>query len=272
MTGLDRRSGPRGRGKIAGDALYGVLRFIARHVRGVYGAVVTYLAVSFFVGIAAVWAFAELANEVLAGSTQRLDEAVLTWVEGNRTAVLDRVALEITALGNLATVAVLVLAVSVFLWLTRHRLSVALLMTAVAGGATLSFLLKDIIDRPRPRVFEWGTQVASASFPSGHSMSAFVAYAAVAYLVGRLEPTPALRWTTWALAALIIVAVGASRVYLGVHYPSDVLGGYAAGLAWLAFVVSGLTAIRYYSRRRPEVMKDEEDLHAEEERQLGLRD
>lgn len=250
--------------------LYGFLRLIARHVQGFYGAVLTYLSFAFFVAIAAVWAFIEVTDEVLEGSTQRFDEAVLTWVEGHRTPILDHVALQITALGNVATLTVLVLSVSVFLWLTRHKISAGLLMIAVAGSALLNTLLKDLFDRPRPRVVEAGTDVMTHSFPSGHSMSAFVAYATVAYLGGRLGPTHGLRWTTWTLAALLIAAVGASRIYLGVHYPTDVLGGYIAGLAWLAFVISALRAIRYYSSRKPEVVEEEHDLHAEEERGPAL--
>ena len=254
------------------QALYSVLRFIARHVRGFYGAVLTYLSFAFFLALGAVWAFVLLAEEVLEGETQRLDEAVLTWVEGHRTDALDKVALEITALGNFATLAVLVLAASLFLWLSRHRLSVGLLMIAVAGGGVLNWLLKEQFDRPRPTVVEWGTEVVSPSFPSGHAMASAVAYATVAYLGGRLEPTRTLRWTTWAFAALLILAIGGSRVYLGVHYPSDVVAGFIAGLAWTAFAISGLTAIRYFSGRKPEVEEEEEDLHAEEEREQGLRE
>lgn len=267
----ERRTKSRGRLHVFGDALYGVLRFIARHVRGFYGAVVTYLSFAIFVGFAAVLAFARVTREVLEGSTLRFDEAVLTWVALHRTDGLDRLALEITALGNYATVAVLVLAVSIFLWLTHHRLSVGLLFVALVGGGILNTLLKELFGRPRPTVVEQVTAVSSLSFPSGHSMTAFIAYASVAYLGGRLEPTAVLRWTTWGLASLLILAIGASRIYLGVHYPSDVLGGYLAGLAWLAFVVSGLGAIRYYARRRPEVEAAERDLHAEEERERGER-
>ncbi|MBW3554755.1 MAG: phosphatase PAP2 family protein, partial [Gemmatimonadetes bacterium] len=242
----DRRSRERGPGRRAADALYAFLRFIARHVRGAYGAVLTYLSFSFFIGLGAMWGFAAIADEVLKGTTQRFDEAVLSWVATHRTEFLDQLALEVTALGNSATLAVLVLVASSFLWLTHHRLSVALLFTALAGGGLLNWLLKDIFDRPRPDVVEWGTEVASASFPSGHAMSAMIAYASVAYLGGRLEPTRLMRALTWLFAALLILGIGGSRIYLGVHYPSDVVAGFIAGLAWLAFVVSGMTALRYF--------------------------
>ncbi|NIP79485.1 MAG: phosphatase PAP2 family protein, partial [Gemmatimonadetes bacterium] len=131
---------------------------------------------------------------------------------------------------------------------------------------------KDLYARPRPTVVEWGTEVVSQSFPSGHSMAAVIAYGSVAYLGGRLEPTPALRWTTWVFAAALILAIGASRIYLGVHYPTDVLAGFVAGLAWTALAVSGLTAARYFAGRRPSVETEEKDLHAEEEREEGLRE
>lgn len=258
----DRRERHRGPAAKPADALYGLLRLIARHVRGFYGAIITYLSFSFFVGLGAVWTFAVLADEVLEGETQRFDEAVLTWVADHRTGTLDQVALEVTALGNTATLAVLILSVSTFLWLSRHRLSVALLFIALAGGGAVSFLLKDIFDRPRPSVVEWGTEVASASFPSGHAMSAMIVYGSVAYLVGRLEPTRLMRLMTLFFAALLILGIGASRIYLGVHYPSDVVAGFTAGLAWTAFVVSGITALRYFARRKPDIEREERDLDA----------
>ena len=243
----DRRRATRGRLKPLLDAFYRLLRFIWRHVRGFYAAVLTYLSFSVFVGLAAVWAFAELADRMLAGATRRLDEAVVQWVATHRSRILDHVALEITGLGNFATLTVLVLVAAIFLWQTRHRVSVVLMMIAIAGGGVLNTLLKDLYGRPRPSIVTPVIEVATESFPSGHSMGAFIAYAAVAYLGGRVEPTRGLRWTTWIVAAVLILAIGVSRVYLGVHYPSDVLGGYIAGLAWLAFVFSGLTAIRYYA-------------------------
>jgi undecaprenyl-diphosphatase len=259
----DRRNRDRSGWVAAWDATYHLLRLIARHARGFFAAVFAYVSFSFIVLVGAIWAFAEVAGEVLAGSTQALDEWVLTYVESHRSEILDHVALEITALGNFATLTVLVLVVSVFLWETRHRISVALLLAAMAGGGILNTLLKDIFDRPRPTVVEASTEVMTQSFPSGHAMAAFIAYAGVAYLAGRLGPTRALRVLTWAFAAILIVAVGASRIYLGVHYPSDVLAGYLGGLAWLAFVMSGIVAARFFARREPsEAARHEQDLEA----------
>jgi undecaprenyl-diphosphatase len=161
---------------------------------------------------------------------------------------------------------------SAFLWLTRHRWSVSLLAIGYIGGWILNKVLKDSLGRPRPSVVEGVDIVHSLSFPSGHAMTSLIAYGAVAYLVARLEPKPVMRRFTWTLAVVIVLAIGTSRMYLGVHYPSDVLGGYLAGLAWLAFVASGVTAIRFFEPRRPEVAIEEKDLHAEEERAVGVRE
>lgn len=234
--------------------------FVAGHVRSVYAAILTYLSLSFFLFLFALVGFAMFAEEVLEGDTQRFDEAALHAISGLRAEWLDHVMVEITALGNTGTVLVLVLLAGLFLWLTRHHLSVYLLGFAVAGGMAVNLVLKDTFSRPRPSVVEQATEVVTSSFPSGHAMGAAIAYGSVAYLVGRLEPTRALRLTTWAVAVLIILLIGFSRMYLGVHYPTDVIAGFIAGAGWVAFLVSGMTALTYFRRGHPEVEEVEEGL------------
>ena len=122
----------------------------------------------------------------------------------------------------------------------------------------LDTVLKVRFDRPRPQVFTWGEEVSSASFPSGHTMSATIVYSTVAYLAARLQRRRWARSATLLLAALIIVLIATSRMYLGVHYPSDVLAGAIVGLAWAAFCMATLEAIqRFGQRQAPEVKKDE---------------
>lgn len=262
----ERRRRPRGRLRFLGDWLYRELRFIARHIRGFWGAIVAFLAVGFGVCAATGLLFAAFAHLVMSGATQAFDERVLRLGASLRTPFLDRAMLEITSLGNALVLFTMVGIASVFLWLTRHRYSAALLVIAVVGGDVLNDLLKGFFQRPRPAVVEWATQVHSASFPSGHAMGAVVAYGSVAFLVGRLEANPHLRRATWTIAILIILAVGVSRVYLGVHYPSDVVAGFAAGTAWTAFVAATIRAIRFFVERKPEVERVERDLRIEERR------
>lgn len=264
---FERRERPRaGPSRRVLDLFYSALRFVGRHIGGFYGAVLTYLSFSFFVFLAAAALFGAFAERMAEGDTQALDEWVLRSLEGHRRGWIDYVALEITALGNGATLILVVLLAGIFLWISRHRFSVLLLAIAVIGGQAMNALLKDAFNRPRPTVVEHATEVASYSFPSGHAMAATVAYGTVAYLVGRLEPTRVQRLTTWTVAVVIILLIGLTRIYLGVHYPSDVLAGFVAGAAWTAFVASGLAAVRYFAYRDPRVESSEHHLHAEEER------
>lgn len=242
-----------------------ILRWITDHVRGFWGAVVTVLSLGFILALAMVVAFGVLADEVMEGATQAFDVAVLRWIGGVHSPTLDNVMLEITGLGNFAVVLVFVLTVSAFLWVTRHRYSVALLMLGGAGGIAVNTVLKLGFDRARPSVFTPVTHVATSSFPSGHAMMTTIVFGSVAVLVGRLEPTRVMRVMTWIGCVLIILLVGLSRIYLGVHYPSDILGGYIAGIAWVAFVAAGMHAMRYISKRHPgKAEKHEKDLDAEE--------
>jgi undecaprenyl-diphosphatase len=218
--------------------------------------------VSLVVGVAAMIVFAGFARFVMSGVTQDFDESVLRWIETHRTPGLNAAMLEITALGSGMVLIVLVMVASVFLWLTKHHWSVYILLVGVIGGQFLNRVLKGFFERPRPSIVDWVTEVSSKSFPSGHAMTAMITYGSVAYLVARLEPTRILRSTTWAIAVLFIIAIGISRMYLGVHYPSDIMAGYLAGIAWLAFVASSLTAVRYFAPRRPATRREEHDLNA----------
>jgi membrane-associated phospholipid phosphatase len=262
--GDDRRARPRGRVGRTTDALYSILRFIGRHVRGFWPAIAAFFTLGVVLSAATAAAFAALAVIVGGGTAQGLDEHVLRWVERRRTPTFDAAMLELTTLGDGIVILMLVAVASIFLWLTQHRWSVYILLVGVLGGKVLNNGLKLLFARPRPSVVEWIDQVSSPSFPSGHAMSAIIAYGSVAFLVARLEPTPALRRATWALAALLILGVGISRIYLGVHYPSDVLGGFLAGLAWLVFVVSSVTAVRFFAPRRPETRAEERGLDTEQ--------
>lgn len=193
-------------------------------------------------------AFAALAAAVYAGFTQAFDERVLIWVAGHRNPALDYIMPRLTTLGAGIVLIMIVLVSATFLWLTHHRWSAYLLVAGVAGGIIFNNILKLIFARPRPDAVEWGDQVVSLSFPSGHAMSSIIVYGSVAYLVSRLEPTRTMRTTTWIVAALLILGIGFSRTYLGVHYPTDVLGGFLAGAAWVALAAASGRAARYFGR------------------------
>lgn len=246
--------------KIAREALLRTLRFVAGHVRGFWGAIAAFVSLGFVAGFIAAWLFGLLGRVVLGGATQAMDVAVLRAVAAVRTPLLDQVALDVTSLGNVAVLVMIVLVASAFLFLSRHRHSAYLLWIAVVGEEIINWTLKSAYDRPRPTAVIAETKVLSTSFPSGHAMASFVAYGAIALLVGRLTENRRMQHATWLVAGLVILVVGSSRVYLGVHYPSDIIGGYLAGFAWLAILASTLTALRFFAPRRPELEQEEEDL------------
>jgi undecaprenyl-diphosphatase len=227
------------------------LRFLEERVGSFYTAVVLSILFAFLVGIAAVVLFVFIGDVVTAGATREIDEAVLRWAAERRTPALDDAMLEITALGSTLVLAIVAGTAAVFLWLTRHRFSVYILAAAFFAAIVLNIVLKALYGRPRPDDVPAIVTSQSPAFPSGHALSAFAIYGTLAYLVARLEPSPRLRAATWIIAALIILAVGASRVYLGVHYPSDVIAGFAIALAWIAFTATAVTAVTYLAQRRP---------------------
>jgi undecaprenyl-diphosphatase len=243
--------------------LNSTLRLLARHVKGFFAPLAAFVTVGLIVAAAGLGVFALLAEGVEEGITQHFDESVLHWFAQRRTPFLDETALEITTLGNGLVLVMIVLIASVFLWQTQHKWSASLLLFATISGKLLNTILKLFYDRTRPSIVEALANVSSPSFPSGHAMSAMVVYGSVAYLVGRLEPGRNLRITTWLVATLVILAIGLSRMYLGVHYPSDVVAGFIAGLAWLGFLVAAMHALQFFARRRPETHAEEKDLDAD---------
>ena len=244
---------------LAWDALYTAFRFAARHASNFYAALGIVLVAGAAVSVAATWGFVKLANVVRDGATQEFDEAVLRWMAAHQVPWVQHAMFEITLLGTGLVLMTMVAVAGTFLWLTEHRFSALLLLIATWGGVAINSLLKSTFDRPRPQVFEWGAQVLTSSFPSGHAMTATITYGTVAYLAARLQRRRLSRWITMGLAGLMIILICTSRLYLGVHYPSDVVAGALMGLAWTAFCMATLEGVQLFGRRfRPEILEHED--------------
>ncbi len=188
---------------------------------------------------ACIWAFVRLADEALEGEAAGFDTAILLGLRNPADPSdpigpgwLEEVARDVTALGSMTILIGMTLAAAAYLWLAGKRRSVALVLASVGGGIAASSLFKRGFDRPRPDLVPHATEVYTASFPSGHAMLAAVTYLTLAAMLARVQPTRALKVYLFALAAFITMLVGASRVYLGVHWPTDVLAGWTAGAAW----------------------------------------
>jgi undecaprenyl-diphosphatase len=206
---------------------------------GIY--IVMGLAVAILGGLLFAW----LAESVGAAGTLGFDRAVLDWMGAHQVPWAQRSVLEITALGSGSVVVVFTLVIALLLGLDRRRRAALLLLIATYGGLLLNFALKQIFQRPRPLVFTWGTAAASSSFPSGHAMNAAIMYLTIAFILTRLETRWWARLLTLLVTVLLIGLICLSRLYLGVHYPTDIIGGLIMGVAWVGICVSG---VGWYSR------------------------
>lgn len=216
-------------------------RWLQRHGRGTPAAISLHLLAALLVGAVA----AAIITGLVAAATsvdlvRAWDYAALEALAGRRTPAWNNVALAVTALGNTLTLAVLVIWVAILLMGWGQRAAAVILALTFVGGRLLTEALKAVIGRPRPEVVDWLAHVTSLALPSAHAMSSTIVYAGLAYLSARAWSARAPRIGIWALAALTILAVSASRVYLGVHYPSDVLAGILAGAVWTAAALSAL--------------------------------
>jgi len=128
----------------------------------------------------------------------------------------------------------LVVAVTGFLALARRRTEAAIMVVATLGALGLELLLKGWYDRLRPDLVPHATRVFSASFPSGHATMSAVVFLIIGALLASSQPEPRIKFYIASLAVLLTVLVGVSRVYLGVHWPTDVLAGWTLGAAWAA--------------------------------------
>ena len=181
-------------------------------------------------------AFVKIADEVHEQETLPLDTMVLRGIHSLSTPFLDTVVPAVTDIGGpLGTVLITCGIAGVFLW-KRQRRRALLIFLSVAGAAGLNMVLKAIFERPRPDLWDRLVVEHSYSFPSGHAMaSAALGLALIAALW-----TSRYRWAAVVIGGLYMTIISATRLYLGVHYPSDVLAGWLVSAAWVAIVAASL--------------------------------
>ncbi len=187
------------------------------------------------------WAFVVLASEVAEGDTHAFDRALLLALRDQNNlgdpigpGWLEEAARDITGLGGYAVLTMVTLATAAYLLMVGKRGAALLVVCAVGGGMLLSTGLKLGFERPRPDLVPYGARVYTASFPSGHAMLSAIVYLTLAALLSRVQERRRVKVFLVALGVAITLLVGASRVYLGVHWPSDVLAGWCGGAAWAA--------------------------------------
>ncbi len=192
-----------------------------------------------FVVVAALWAFCAMAAEVIEGDPAKFDERILLALRqpGNLAVPVGpswglQVARDLTAFGGPVGIGMVTAVVSGYLVLQRRFGLLVFVLGSIFTGTILGLFLKEMFHRPRPDVVPHLTDISTASFPSGHSMLSSVAYLTLAALLARAVPDWRTKIYFLAVAVVLIGLVGFSRVFLGVHYPTDVLAGWCVGSVW----------------------------------------
>ncbi len=193
--------------------------------------------------LAPLWLFVELADEIHELEDFYFDDALLWHAHALSSPTLDRFFVVVSALGYQWGVVPADIALTLGLLVARRWREATFAGVSLGGSALLNMATKQFFQRDRPALWESIAPEHTFSFPSGHAMGS----ATLAMVVVLLCWHTCFRWPAVVLAALFALTVGASRIYLGVHYPSDILGGWAAGIAW----VSGVYLVLYRIRERP---------------------
>jgi undecaprenyl-diphosphatase len=194
---------------------------------------------SLFALLVLVFGFFELAGDVLEGDTQAFDERVLRSMRraGDPSVPIGPpwlriAAMDVTALGSASVLGLTVAAVVGFLLLQRMGRTALFVLIASAGGWTLNSMLKAVFARARPDVVPHLYDVMTLSFPSGHAMTSAAVYLTLGALLMRVAERPIAKAYCMGVAVTATTLIGLTRIYLGVHYPTDVLAGWLIGLSW----------------------------------------
>lgn len=192
-----------------------------------------------FALLASLWGFVELADEVLEGGTGKFDRTILLAMRDSTDRSdpigpgwVEEMGRDFTALGGVAVLSLVTLGIVGYLLLDGKRRVALVVLVATAGAFAASSLLKQVFDRPRPDLVPHMAIVYTTSFPSGHSMLAASTYLTLGALLARVQRRRRIKAYLLLVAVLITLLVGVSRVYLGVHWPTDVLAGWTAGAGW----------------------------------------
>ena len=199
------------------------------------------LLVAFLIGAAALFGMAKLASEVFEGDTFAIDKAIMRALRtaGDASelvgpAWIKLAMIDLTALGGAPVLTLVTVLATGSLVAMRRYSTAGFVVLSVSCGAVLSFIIKGIFVRPRPEIVPHLVEATSTSFPSGHAMNSAIVYLTLAVLLARSEASRHIQFYLIGAAIFLTLLVGTTRVFLGVHWPSDVLAGWVIGAAWAA--------------------------------------
>lgn len=189
--------------------------------------------------------FALIASEVRTGATMTFDSDILLWINARGNHILDTVFVSLTNLGEATFVAILTVIIAAFLLYKRSYYRALLMLAAVGGADVLNILLKGMFERVRPDLWVHLVEETSFSFPSGHATASSAFALAIIAILWRSKWQP----LAIGLGVLYVFVIGFSRLYLGVHYPTDVMAGWAISLAWVS-IATGIIYTRAFRTRQ----------------------
>ena len=208
------------------------------------------LAIGLGLAAGALFFFARLADEMMEGDAKQFDDWVRGGIHQCTSPALTAAMRFVTMLGATSVLFTLSLGACLgFLAMRKYR-AVMLLIATMGGSALLTEVLKLSFHRTRPEPFFDIQAPSSFSFPSGHALTSFCFYSTIAALISARTKSRTVRIIVWTLAAFLVTSIGLSRIYLGVHYPTDVLAGYAAAFIWVIIIA---VADRNFQRRHGHV-------------------
>ncbi|MGN7178981.1 hypothetical protein BK139_21450 [Paenibacillus sp. FSL R5-0490] len=190
--------------------------------------------------------FIEIVDELKENELIRFDESVIHYIQAFISPRLTEYMSVITFLGSVKWLAISVTLAAVLLCLFKKRSLASFMVLSSGFGALFNLLLKWIFKRERPDIRPL-IEEQGFSFPSGHSMGSFIFYGSLAYMIIHLAKRKRWKAAWTVMLGCFIIMIGLSRIYLGVHFPSDVIAGFAAGGVWLTIMI---IAFRYYEYRK----------------------
>ena len=209
------------------------------------------------------WVFADIAEDMLEGDGHDLDALVLAYFRPNANPHdalgppwFEHAVAELTTLGGTTNLTLIALVVILFLLIQKRLASALLVVVALGGGALISETVKMLFARDRPPLIYRAVETTNASFPSGHAMLSTITYLTLGALLAQVMPKKRLKSFVFAVAVVLALIVGASRVYLGVHWFTDVLAGWSLGAAWAMICWLAAWWMRRSLRRHPGIITE----------------
>lgn len=212
-------------------------------------AITSYYAIAISIGIAFAYLFGWLADEVTENEFGVDNRAILLNIHRFRTPILDRFAFTLTFLGSTWGIILISACVLAGLWLLKRYVDAGMYAAVIIGASLMVITFKLFFQQIRPQVFPPLVKETSFSFPSGHSLTSFAVWGFIAWWIVSLDPRQVWRWCLGMLCILVAASVALSRLYLGVHWPTDVLAGFFLGFGWVAVCAVGHRWLTRHARR-----------------------